>query len=130
MEEQRKTLQWWGEGHREQARQVCAETDLEIAQPFSETLQKELNALLNKHSLAYVNIDVTYGLAMQSMIWPLTGQGLWDNFAETFDPTDFDSRKALQWSEVYRRYDQLLFYPSNKFWQKELVTMPDLTTSA
>ena len=78
-----------GSGHREQARKVCAQKDMVVAQPFSKSLQKELNTLLNENSLSFVAIDVTYDLAMQSITWPLTGQGLWDSFAETFDLADY-----------------------------------------
>ena len=89
-----------------------------VAQPFSKSLQKELNTLLNENSLSFVAIDVTYDLSMQSITWPLTGQGLWDSFAETFDLADYYSKKSLKWSEVYRRYDQLFFYSSNKILAK------------
>ena len=96
----RKNFVIVGEGHREQARQTCAERDMVIAQPFSKTLQKELNSLLNENGLSYVAIDVTYDLAMQSITCPLTGQGLWDSFAESFDLADFDTKKSLKWSQV------------------------------
>ena len=107
-----------GKGHREHARQVCAEKDMVIAQPFNQWLQKELNSFMNEHSLAYVAIDVTYDLAMQSIIWPLTGQGVWDSLAETFVVADYASERTLRWSEVYRRFDQLFFYSSNKILAK------------
>ena len=85
-----------------------------VAQPFSKDLQKELNTLLNEKSLPFVAIDVTYDLSMQSIMWPLTGQGVWDSFAKTFDIADFSSKESLKWTDVYRRYDQLFFYSSNK----------------
>ena len=103
-----------GRGHREQAREACAQKDMVVAQPFTKDLQKELNTLLNEKSLPFVAIDVTYDLSMQSIMWPLTGQGVWDSFAETFDIADFSSKESLKWTDVYRRYDQLFFYSSNK----------------
>ena len=109
-----------GRGHREQAKEVCAQRDMVVAQPFSKTLQKELNTLLNEKGSPFVAIDVAYDLATQSVVWPLTGQGLWESFAEdkSFDLADFTTKKSLIWSEVYRRYDQLFFYSSNKIWVK------------
>ena len=91
-----------GKGHREHARQVCTEKDMVVAQPFNHWLQKELNSLMNEHGLSYVAIDVTYDLAMQGIIWPLTGQGVWDSLAETFVVADYASERTLRWSEVYR----------------------------
>ena len=67
-----------------------------IAQPFNQWLQKELNSLMNEHSLSYVAIDVTYDLAMQGIIWPLTGQGVWDSLAETFVVADYVSEKNFK----------------------------------
>ena len=47
-----------GKGHREHARQVCAEKDMVIAQPFNQWLQKELNSLMNEHSLSLSLIHI------------------------------------------------------------------------